>query len=80
MIDKLCNDYGDAPDCLGVSDPAYTMRFDTIGEEPIHFCSVCGKRARIFEAAISRTFDTRPGFAEEFKQAIEQAMAERKVN
>ena len=71
----FCHDYGDAKDCLGAIDEQYTMRFDEVGEEPLYFCSVCGKRAQWFESSIMKAFAERPEFFDEFKAAIEKAQA-----
>ena len=48
------------------------MRFDDIGEEPIYWCTHCGKEAAAMDAAIQQAFAERPGFAEEFKAALEE--------
>ena len=47
------------------------MRFDDIGEEPIYWCTFCGKEAQAMNEAIQKAFKTRPNFAEEFKEAID---------
>lgn len=68
-----CNDAGQgAPGCTGTADPEFTMRFDSIGEQ-IHWCSVCGERARAMEEAINQAYKDDPGFAERFRKAIDDA-------
>jgi hypothetical protein len=69
----LCKNYDDeAPGCLGMADDRYTMDFSDV--EPgakIYWCSACGPVAHAMDAAIQEAFETRPGFAEEFEEAIE---------
>lgn len=70
----LCNDYGDAPGCLGESDPRYTMDYtDVEGGSFIYWCARCGPVAHGMEATIMNAFETREGFAEDFRTAIEAA-------
>lgn len=66
----ICRDFG-RPGCCAIPDTRYTMRFDDIGEEPIYWCTCCGKQAVEMNAAIEEAFKTRPGFEEEFKNAID---------
>jgi len=75
---KLCNDYGDAPHCLGEIDEQYTMDFTDIGEGYIYWCSKCGSLAHAMQGAIEEAFETREGFTEDFRSAIETALAEQK--
>lgn len=72
----ICRDFGVAG-CCSIPDPRYTMRFDDIGEEPIYWCTFCGKRAQALEATINKAFETRPNFAVEFKDAIDNAIQQR---
>ena len=67
----ICRDFG-RPMCCSIPDPRYTMRFDEIGEEPIYWCTYCGKQAAMIDNAISDAFETRPGFVEEFRKAISE--------
>lgn len=71
-----CNDYGDAPDCLGVPDPQFTMHFDDVGETPILWCARCGPKARAMGEAIFGAAAVDPGFAAELEAAIAKAEAE----
>ena len=64
-----CNDAG-KPGCLTIADPAWVMRFDDIGEPPIHWCSVCGPEAHAMEAALMEAMETRPGFQAKFAEAL----------
>lgn len=68
----VCRDFG-RPLCCSVPDPRYTMRFDNIGEEPIYWCTHCGKYAAALDAIIDNAFKTQPGFAERFERAIKLA-------
>lgn len=68
----VCRDFG-RPGCGSVPDPRYTMRFDDIGEEPIYWCTHCGKEAAALDGLIQQAFKDRPGFAEDFKKAIDNA-------
>ncbi len=71
---KYCNDYGDAPGCLGTPDERYTMDFSDIGQPPILWCSFCGPRAKEFERLISEAESVRgPDFVGELEKAIKQA-------
>ncbi len=74
----VCKDHG-RPGCLLVADPAYTMRFDDIGEKPIYWCSHCGAEAQAITEAINNAFKTRPGFAEQFKDAIDKAVVKQVI-
>lgn len=38
----ICRDFG-RPGCCSIPDSRYTMHFDDIGEEPIYWCTFCGK-------------------------------------
>lgn len=74
---EFCNDYGDNPACQGKTDPRYTMDFTDV--EPncfIHWCAYCGPIAHQMEGAINEAFRTRPGFTEEFAEAIASAETE----
>ena len=73
----VCRDFGRLG-CCSIPDERYTMRFDDIGEPPIYWCTHCGKEAAAMDAAINNALATRPGFAEDFKKAIEEAEANRK--
>jgi len=71
---NLCKNYLDTtapPGCRMMADERYTMRFDDIGEEPIYWCAACGPLVQEIDALIDEAFETRPGFAEEFRDAIE---------
>ncbi len=68
----VCRDFG-RPGCCSVPDDRYTMRFDSIGEEPIYWCTFCGKEAQAMDALISEAMKTQPGFIDKFKKAIEDA-------
>ncbi len=69
-----CRDERDGrPGCLGEADDRYTMRFDDIGEAPIHWCAACGPEAHAVNAALDHAFKTRPGFAKELERAIDEA-------
>jgi len=75
---ELCHDYGDNPACLKEADPRYRMDYtDVKGGAVMHWCAHCGPVAHAMEAAVNRAFEERPGFREEFREAIERAMAER---
>ncbi len=78
MMSELCNDYGDNPTCLKDADPDYTMRFDSIGEPPIYWCSRCGHLARGWETLINRAFGTREDFGQEFEKAINDVQKDTK--
>jgi hypothetical protein len=51
-----CRDEGDRPGCLGIADPRYEMRFDDIGEAPLHWCAACGPEAHAMSAALDVAF------------------------
>lgn len=70
-MNYICKDNG-RPGCLVEPDPRYTMRFDDIGERPIYWCTHCGREAAFLARKIEEAFQTRPGFAEQFREAIEQ--------
>jgi hypothetical protein len=38
----------------------------------IHWCSVCGPRARAIDRALTNKLQNEPGFAEKFKAAIDK--------
>ena len=76
MMTDYCNDAG-KPGCLTVADPKWTMRFDDIGELPIHWCSACGPEAHAMNAALMEAMETRPGFQDDLAEAIENAERER---
>jgi hypothetical protein len=76
---KNFNDEGCPPYCEGVADPAYTMDFTDV--EPgcyFYWCSKCGPVSRALEAGINEAFATRPGFADEFKKAMDNVVAKSK--
>ena len=66
----VCRDFG-RPGCCSIPDTRYTMRFDDIGEEPIYWCTFCGKQAAAMDDAIKDAFKNRPDFAMKFKEAID---------
>lgn len=66
----ICRDFG-RPGCCSVPDPRYTMRFDDIGELPVYWCTHCGSEAMAINEILETAFKSRPGFAEDFKKAIE---------
>lgn len=68
-----CKDFGDpdVPECLGEADERYTMRFDDIGEPPLHWCAFCGPRTQVLNEALQNAFATRVGFAGELEAAID---------
>lgn len=76
MKSQICKDYG-RPGCLTVPDERFTMRFDDIGMPPILFCAFCGAEAKAIDAIIQKAFVERPGFAEDFKAAIEKHAGEK---
>ncbi len=69
-----CRDHDqDKPGCRGVADARYTMDFTDV--EPggyIYWCAGCGPSAHEMNGIIERAFDTRPGFAEDFKREIDK--------
>ena len=75
MCKVMCRNYADeAPGCLGLADNRYTMDFDDV--EPgakIYWCSHCGPVAHAMDRAIQEACATRPGFAEELREAIDKA-------
>ena len=78
-MSEFCHDYGDAPDCLKVIDERFTMDFRDIGEGCLYFCAKCGERAKMMNEAINRAFQTRPGFEDDFRAAIENARSNTKI-
>lgn len=76
-----CRDYeGGGPDmapgCEGVACERYTMRFDDLGEPPLHWCASCGPRAHAMNAALEEAFATRgPEFPVQLEAAIAKAEA-----
>lgn len=75
---KVCRDYLERPGCLGQADERYTMRFDDIGEEPLHWCSHCGPEVQAQLRTLERAFETRgPVFLAQFSDAIENVEAKR---
>ena len=78
---KFCNDFGDRPGCLGEIDERFTMDFTDIEKGCyIYWCRRCGPEAHQMHAALNNAFETRPGFAEELKAAMDKAKEEEKVN
>lgn len=67
----ICRDFG-RPGCCSIPDARYTMRFDLIGEEPIYWCTHCGKEAQMIDALINKAFATDPEFATKFEKAIKE--------
>ncbi len=67
----ICRDFG-RPGCCSIPDTRYTMNFDSIGEPPIYWCTFCGKQAAAITEVLDKAFEERPGFAEEFKKAIDE--------
>ncbi len=71
-----CNDYGDAPDCLGEVDPAYDMDYTDVEPGAVfRWCRVCGERARAWSELITKTCETREGF-EKLDAAVTRAQEE----
>ena len=70
-VAEYCQDFGLAPDCLGVPDPAYTMRFDAIGKEPLHWCSNCGPLAQAVLVQLHRNYER---FGEAYHRALNMVM------
>jgi hypothetical protein len=76
-----CQDYGDNPACLRDADEHYTMDYrDVEGGGYIYWCAHCGPIAHKMKLAIEEAFIERPGFTEEFEQAIQEAEVDRKEN
>ena len=48
----ICRDFG-RPGCCSIPDTRYTMRFDDIGEEPIYWCTHCGKQSALILRSLS---------------------------
>ena len=67
-----CNDAG-RPGCLTIADSAWVMRFDDIGQPPVHWCSMCGPEAHAMYALLMEAMETRPGFQDELSEAIGNA-------
>ena len=72
MTPGRCRGEGDRPGCLGIADERYTMRFDDIGEAPLHWCAACGPEAQAMNDALQSAFATRPGFAGELAAALDR--------
>ncbi len=73
---ELCNDYGDAPGCLGEADPRYTMDYTDVPDGGfIYWCAKCGPLAHRMEVAITSAFETRADFADDLRAAIDEAQA-----
>jgi hypothetical protein len=54
-----CNDYGDAPGCLGEIDPRYTMDFTDVEQGAfIYWCAHCGPRAAAMGQLLDRALQT----------------------
>lgn len=73
---NMCKNYLDTtapPGCRMLADERYTMLFDDIGEKPIYWCGACGPLVMEIDALIDKAIETRPGFAEEFRAAIDEA-------
>lgn len=73
---ELCRDAGDRPGCLNLADDRFTLRFDDIGEPPLHWCAKCGPEAharatRIHKALVAGG----DGFADRLLAKIEEAEA-----
>ena len=69
--DAYCNDAG-KPGCLTVADERFTMRFDDIGQPPIHWCAACGPDAHAIDAMLTVALRD-DEFAEEFRAAVDAA-------
>lgn len=67
-----CNNYGEAPDCLGTPDPRYTMRFDDIGKEPIEWCAACGPLEHKMAKMLMKILATPEGLAHAERLIAEQ--------
>lgn len=65
----ICRDFG-RPGCCSIPDTRYTMLFDDIGEEPIYWCTFCGKQAQAMDKAIKKAFAANPDFAKKLEKAI----------
>ena len=76
-----CNDYGDNPSCLGDADVRYTMDFRDVDPENgfIYWCAHCGPNAHEMQKAIEGRFEEDPGFADEFRAAIEKVEGEKSL-
>lgn len=75
--EKICNDFGDRVGCLREADSRYTMRFDDIGEEPIHWCEFCGPEAHRLAESLDNALRTRgPEFQKKATMILEQAMSQ----
>ena len=72
---RICNDFGDRPECQRDPDSRYTMYFDDIGEEPIYWCSFCGPGASMLEKSLTDALQSRgPEFQKEMTELIAQGM------
>lgn len=72
MFERCQDDKQGKPGCLGIADSRFTMRFDDIGEAPIYWCSSCGAKAIAMNKALQQAFETRPGFFEELRAAVDE--------
>lgn len=79
-MSEYCRDFG-RPGCLGAADERYTMRFDDIGEPPIHWCAHCGAEAAQINDALTKAFQTGgEAFLDKFEAALDEAEKEAKAN
>ena len=66
-------------ECDADADPCMDMDFTDV--EPgavLHWCTACGRGAHAMNAALSKAFETRPGFADELLaeiDAVERGMS-----
>ena len=60
-----------------LADDRYTMHFDDIGEPPIYWCAGCGPLVQEIDKKITDAFESRPGFVEDFREAIAKANGEK---
>ena len=76
----MCRDYGERPGCLGEADERFTMNFDDIGEQPLHWCSNCGANAHAMNEAL-REAARKQGvvFVKRFSELVDAAEARMKV-
>jgi hypothetical protein len=64
---------------LETPDEKYTMRFDDIGEEPIHFCSSCGELAQqMLQILEKATKEQGPEFLLKLDDAVTKAEQEQR--
>lgn len=76
---EICKDFGQEPRCKKVADPSYTMRFDDIGEAPIHWCSFCGPTALKLMEIILSACKNNPDKMKELEERIDKCEEENRA-